>query len=63
VEDSFGNSESHSMERLRDGQVKLGVARHEHYAGSQRRMVNQMRTGTVSHHKLLNGPERRSEHL
>jgi hypothetical protein len=51
------------MERLRDGQVKLGAARYEKYAGSQRLMVNQIRTGTVSHHTLLNVLERRSEHL
>jgi hypothetical protein len=45
VKDSLGGSESETMERLRDGQVKLGAARCEHYAGSQRRIVNQMRTG------------------
>jgi hypothetical protein len=44
VEDSLGDKESNNMERLRDGQVKLGAARHEHYTGSQRRIVNQMRT-------------------
>jgi hypothetical protein len=36
------------MERLKDGQVKLGVARYEQYADSQRRIVNEIRTGTVS---------------
>jgi hypothetical protein len=51
------------MERLRDGQVKLGAARYEQYVGSQRRIENQMRTGTVSRHTLLNVDERRSEHL
>jgi hypothetical protein len=50
VEDSLGDSVSDAMERLRDGQVKLDAARHEHYAGSERRIVNQMRTGTVSRH-------------
>jgi hypothetical protein len=35
VEDSVGENESDNMERLRDGQVKLGGARHEHYARSQ----------------------------
>jgi hypothetical protein len=30
VEDSLGNNESDTMERLRDGQVKLGAARYEH---------------------------------
>jgi hypothetical protein len=51
------------MERLKDGQVQLGVARYEQYAGSQRRLVKQIRTGTVSSHMLLNVLERRSEHL
>jgi hypothetical protein len=40
VENSLGDSESDIMERLRDGQVKLGAARYEQYAGSQRQMVN-----------------------
>jgi hypothetical protein len=47
------------MERLRDGQVKLGAARYEKYAGSQRRIVNEIRRGTVSRHKLLIVLERR----
>jgi hypothetical protein len=34
------------MESLGDCQVKIVTARHEHYVGNQRRMVNQMRTGT-----------------
>jgi hypothetical protein len=63
VEDSLGDKMSSTMERLRDGQVKLVTAIYEHYAGSQRRIVNQLKTGTVSHHKLLNVLERRSEHL
>jgi hypothetical protein len=63
VKDSLGNEESSTMERLRDGQVKLGATRYEQYAGSQRRIVNQIRTGTVSRHTLLNVLERRSEHV
>jgi hypothetical protein len=51
------------MGRLRDGQVNLGATRYEHYGGSQRRIVNQMKTGTVSCHTLLNALERKSEHL
>jgi hypothetical protein len=62
VKDSLGNKESSTMERLRDGQVKLGAARYEQYAGSQRRIMNQIRTGTVSRHTLLNVLAR-SEHL
>jgi hypothetical protein len=48
LEVSLGDKESNTMERLRYGEVKIGAARHEHYAGSQRQMVNQMSTGTVS---------------
>jgi hypothetical protein len=51
------------MERLRNCQLRLGAARYEDYAGCQRRIVNQMRTGTLSRHTLLNVLERRSEHL
>jgi hypothetical protein len=40
VQDSLEDKESSTMERLRDGQVKLGAARYEQYAGSQRRIVN-----------------------
>jgi hypothetical protein len=50
---SHEDKESNTMERLSDGQVQLGVGRYEQFAGSQRRIVNQMRTGTVSHHTLL----------
>jgi hypothetical protein len=63
VEDLLEDSESDNMERLRDGRVKLGAAKYDHYAGSQRRTVNQMRTGTMSRHTLLNVLERRSENL
>jgi hypothetical protein len=59
----FEVNESNTLERLRDGQVKLGVARHGQCAGGQRRMMNQMRTDTVSRHTLLNVRERKSEHL
>jgi hypothetical protein len=63
VENSFGDLESHTMERLRDGQVKLGVDMYEDYASSQRPMVNQKITSSWSHHILLNVVEGRSEHL
>jgi hypothetical protein len=36
VEDSLGDGESDTMERLRDVQVRLDATRHEHYTGSQR---------------------------
>jgi hypothetical protein len=51
------------MERSRDGQVRLGAARYENDSGSQRRVVNQIRTGTLSRRTLLNVLERRSVHL
>jgi hypothetical protein len=60
--DSLGDFESSSMESLRDSQVVLGAARYEQYVGSQRRIVNQIETGTVSRHTLLNVLERRLEH-
>jgi hypothetical protein len=63
VKDSLGEFESNTYERLRDGQVKLGSARYEDYAGSQRRMVKQMRTITVSCHTRFNVLGGRSEHL
>jgi hypothetical protein len=63
VKDSLGDKESSTMERLREGQVKLGAARYEQYTGSQRRIVNKIRTGTVIRHTLLNVLEKRSEHL
>jgi 23S rRNA maturation-related 3'-5' exoribonuclease YhaM len=63
VEDSLGDFETNTLERLRDGQVKLAAARYEHYAGSQKHMVNQMRTATVSRHTSLNVLEIRKEHL
>jgi hypothetical protein len=43
VEDSLGDSESNTMERLKDGQVKLGADIYEDYAGNQRSKMNQIR--------------------
>jgi hypothetical protein len=40
VKYSLGDGESHTMERLRYGRVKLGVARYEYYVSSQKCMVN-----------------------
>jgi hypothetical protein len=39
VEDTLGDGDSNTLERLRNSQVKLGAARHKHFAGSQRQMV------------------------
>jgi hypothetical protein len=36
VQDSIRDNNLNTMKRLTDGQVKLGVARQEHYACSQR---------------------------
>jgi hypothetical protein len=47
------------MGRLRDGQVKFGAARHEHFSGGQRRMVNHITIGTTH----LNVLDRGSDHL
>jgi hypothetical protein len=63
LEDSIKDDESDTIGRLRNSQVKLGAGRYEHYADSQRRMVNQMRTGTVSWLTLINVLEERSEHV
>jgi hypothetical protein len=46
------------MERLRDGQIKLGAARYEDY-GNQKNIGNQMRTGTVTLHTFIKILERR----
>jgi hypothetical protein len=50
MENSLRDGDSNTVERLRDSQVKLGVARHEYYTGS----LNHMRTVTVSRNTLLN---------
>jgi hypothetical protein len=52
VKEPIGDFDSETMERLKDGQVKLCAASYEHYAGSQRQIVNQMRTGTLNHDQL-----------
>jgi hypothetical protein len=54
MEDSLGNGDSNTMERLKKGQVKLGAVTQEHYAGSQRRIFNQTRTVNACFYKLLN---------
>jgi hypothetical protein len=53
VDNSLGNNDSDTIEKLRDDEVKRCAAKYEHYAANQRRIVNQTRTGTVSHHRLL----------
>jgi ribonuclease HI len=61
--DSSKDIESVSMTRLYEHQVGRGVAREERFSGSQRRIVNQHRTGVVSRFTLRDILKRRSEHL
>ena len=61
--DSVSEDESTSLTRMLEHQVKRGKARHERYAGSQRRMVNQHRTGVVSRYMLRDILGKKSEHL
>jgi hypothetical protein len=42
------DKESVTMSRLHEHQFKRGVAREERFAGSERRIVNEHRTGVVS---------------
>jgi hypothetical protein len=46
--DSFSEHESETMSRLKECQAKRSVAKLEHFSGSQRRIVNQHRTGVQS---------------
>jgi hypothetical protein len=55
--------ESVSMTRLYEHQVGRGVAREERFSGSQRRIMNQHRTGVVSRFTLRDILKKRSEHL
>ena len=63
VHDSRNSGESTTLTRLQELKVKCGVARQERYAGRQRRIVNQQRTGVVSRHTLMDILRERSEHL
>jgi hypothetical protein len=51
------------MNRLYEDQVGRGVAREQRFSGSQRRIVNQRRTGFASHFTLRDILKRRYEHL
>ena len=62
--DSFSEHECETMSRLKEHQVKQGVAKLERrFSGSQRRMVNQHRTGVISRYMLRDLLKMRSEHL
>jgi hypothetical protein len=53
--DSFSEHESETMSRLKGYQVTRGVTKLEHFSGSQRRMLNQHRTGVLRSKDLING--------
>jgi hypothetical protein len=55
--------DSNTVERLRNSQINLDAVRHDYYAGSPKRIVNQVRFDTVSSHTLFNVLQRGSEHL
>jgi hypothetical protein len=38
-----------TIARIRDGHIKISTAKYEHYVGSKRRAVNQMRARTIRH--------------
>jgi hypothetical protein len=61
--DSFGETASETMSRLKGHQVKRGVAKLEHFSGRQRRMANAHRTEVVSRYMLRDLLKMRSEHL
>jgi hypothetical protein len=60
--DSFSACESETMSRLKEHQVERCVAKFEHFSESQRRMVNQHRTGVVSRYMLRDFSKMTSEH-
>jgi hypothetical protein len=57
------NSESKTVIWLNEVHVKAGSARQQHYAGKQKRIVNQHYTGTVSRYTLTDIPKEKSEYL
>jgi hypothetical protein len=61
--DSSKDIESVNVTRLYEHQVGREVAREERFSGTQRRKVNQHRTGVVSRFTLRDIVKRRSEHL
>lgn len=63
LKDASHDGESATMSRLYDRKVKGYVARDEHYAGKQRRLVNQQRTGVITIHTLGDILNMGSEHL
>ena len=62
TEELEGETHSHSCTRMKMMGVKVGSARLERYCGSQRRLINQHRTGIVSRYSLAEILVRGSEH-
>ena len=63
VADFNGESETAALTRMREIEVKQGVARKDRFGKVTRRIVNQHRTGVISCHTLKEILRRRSEHL
>ena len=57
------DDDSFSMARIKDQDLKCGVARSEHFGGRRRMMVNQQRTGPVSRSVMVDTLRVRSEQL
>jgi hypothetical protein len=63
VQKSDDANESTTLTRLQELQIKRGVAKHKYYAGNQRRLVNQHRTGVICKYTVGDILKRGSEHL
>jgi hypothetical protein len=63
LEDSLGEGDSSTMERLKNSHIYRIATNLHTNASSQREIVNRMRTGTVSRHMLLNVLKRKVEPL
>ena len=61
--EEFDDCGSTSVTRMREGGIKVGTARGEHYRKRLKSMINQHRTGTISRATLIDLLRRRSEHL
>jgi hypothetical protein len=59
VQESVGDRDLSTIEKLREGQVMIGAVRHEYYATSQRRMVSYI----SQQRKVLNTDLRNRSHF
>jgi hypothetical protein len=48
------NRESTSLLRMKEMGIKIGTAKNEPFTGHQRKHINQLRTGTISHSTFMN---------